>query len=228
MNRFERRAGAVTGTCVTDAALLRHILDNLLSNAVRYSGPGKLVTVELVVDSTGTRLTVEDQGIGIPAEDLPRLFQPFERGSNVGTIKGTGSFLMRAKRVGRDTLLSQIVAMVNQAQRSRAPIQGLADRVSWVSTGGGASLELLEAGEPARATPQIDELERSHADDLHRLEAERLRAWQRLDQGELGEARELLVRAFLDEAMQGYGDENLRAALWTEIDRTLKAMGEAA
>ncbi len=47
-----------------------------------------------------------------------------------GTINGTGSFLMRAKRVGRDTLLSQIVAMVNQAQRSRAPVQKLADQVS--------------------------------------------------------------------------------------------------
>jgi Cu+-exporting ATPase len=47
-----------------------------------------------------------------------------------GTINGTGSFLMRTKRVGRDTLLSQIVAMVNQAQRSRAPVQKLADQVS--------------------------------------------------------------------------------------------------
>jgi P-type Cu+ transporter len=47
-----------------------------------------------------------------------------------GTINGTGSFVMRAERVGRDTLLSQIVAMVGQAQRSRAPIQGLADVVS--------------------------------------------------------------------------------------------------
>jgi len=47
-----------------------------------------------------------------------------------GTINGTGSFLVRAKRVGRDTLLSQIVAMVNQAQRSRAPVQKLADQVS--------------------------------------------------------------------------------------------------
>jgi Cu+-exporting ATPase len=47
-----------------------------------------------------------------------------------GTMNGTGSFLMRAKRVGGDTLLSQIVAMVNQAQRSRAPVQRLADRVS--------------------------------------------------------------------------------------------------
>jgi Cu+-exporting ATPase len=47
-----------------------------------------------------------------------------------GTINGTGSFLVRAERVGRDTLLSQIVAMVGQAQRSRAPIQRLADQVS--------------------------------------------------------------------------------------------------
>jgi Cu+-exporting ATPase len=47
-----------------------------------------------------------------------------------GTINGTGSFVMRAERVGRDTLLSQIVAMVGQAQRSRAPIQRLADQVS--------------------------------------------------------------------------------------------------
>src|SRR5262249_26430415 len=47
-----------------------------------------------------------------------------------GPINGTGGFVMRAERVGRDTLLSQIVAMVAQAQRSRAPIQRLADVVS--------------------------------------------------------------------------------------------------
>jgi Cu+-exporting ATPase len=47
-----------------------------------------------------------------------------------GTINGNGGFVMLAERVGRDTLLSQIVAMVAQAQRSRAPIQRLADVVS--------------------------------------------------------------------------------------------------
>jgi Cu+-exporting ATPase len=47
-----------------------------------------------------------------------------------GTINGSGGFVMRAERVGRDTLLAQIVAMVGQAQRSRAPIQRLADIVS--------------------------------------------------------------------------------------------------
>jgi Cu+-exporting ATPase len=63
-------------------------------------------------------------GEPIPVEKTP--------GSAVvgGTINGTGTFLMRAERVGHDTLLSQIVQMVGQAQRSRAPIQRLADVVS--------------------------------------------------------------------------------------------------
>jgi Cu+-exporting ATPase len=59
---------------------------------------------------------------------------PVEKGSTdrvIGaTVNGTGSFIMRAERVGSDTLLAQIVNMVAQAQRSRAPIQRLADVVS--------------------------------------------------------------------------------------------------
>jgi Cu+-exporting ATPase len=47
-----------------------------------------------------------------------------------GTVNQTGTFLMEAERVGSETMLSQIVEMVAQAQRSRAPIQGLADKVS--------------------------------------------------------------------------------------------------
>src|ERR1039458_5841366 len=47
-----------------------------------------------------------------------------------GTVNGTGGFVMSAERVGADTLLAQIVKMVSEAQRSRAPIQRLADRVS--------------------------------------------------------------------------------------------------
>jgi Cu+-exporting ATPase len=49
-----------------------------------------------------------------------------------GTVNGTGSFVMRAERIGSDTLLGQIVNMVAEAQRSRAPIQGLADKVSGI------------------------------------------------------------------------------------------------
>ena len=49
---------------------------------------------------------------------------------NSGTINGNQSFLMRAEKIGADTLLSQIIQMVNDASRSRAPIQNLADKVS--------------------------------------------------------------------------------------------------
>ena len=47
-----------------------------------------------------------------------------------GTVNDAGGFLMKAERVGPDTVLSQIVGMVSEAQRSRAPIQGVADRVA--------------------------------------------------------------------------------------------------
>jgi Cu+-exporting ATPase len=63
-------------------------------------------------------------GESMPVEKSPE--------SNVigATINGTGSFIMQAERVGSETLLARIVQLVSQAQRSRAPIQGLADRVA--------------------------------------------------------------------------------------------------
>jgi Cu+-exporting ATPase len=65
----------------------------------------------------------------VTGESMPVTKEP---GAKVvaGALNKTGSFLMRAEKVGADTLLSQIVQMVAQAQRSRAPIQRLADRVS--------------------------------------------------------------------------------------------------
>ncbi len=59
---------------------------------------------------------------------------PVEKSAGVrvtgGTVNGTGTFIMRADRVGSETLLAQIVRMVSEAQRSRSPVQKLADRVS--------------------------------------------------------------------------------------------------
>ena len=65
----------------------------------------------------------------VSGEPLPVEKHPGDRLIG-GTVNDTGSLLMRAERVGAETLLSRIVAMVAQAQRSRAPIQKLADRVS--------------------------------------------------------------------------------------------------
>jgi Cu+-exporting ATPase len=65
----------------------------------------------------------------VSGEPIPVAKKPGDRVIG-GTVNGTGTFLMRAERVGADTLLAQIVRMVSEAQRSRAPIQRLADTVS--------------------------------------------------------------------------------------------------
>jgi len=89
--------------------------------------PGEKVPVDGVVLEGSSRVD-ESMISGEPV--------PVQKGPNdkvVGaTINGTGSFVMRAERVGSDTLLARIVAMVAEAQRSRAPIQKLADRVSGI------------------------------------------------------------------------------------------------
>jgi Cu+-exporting ATPase len=87
--------------------------------------PGEKVPVDGVV-LEGVSAVDESMITGepIPAEKTP--------GAEVtaGTLNGTGTFVMRAERVGADTLLAGIVKVVGEAQRSRAPIQRLADRVA--------------------------------------------------------------------------------------------------
>jgi Cu+-exporting ATPase len=87
--------------------------------------PGERVPVDgAVVDGVTTVDESMVTGEPIPVEKAA--------GARVtgGTVNGTGMFVMEATRVGRDTLLAQIVRMVTEAQRSRAPIQRLADTVS--------------------------------------------------------------------------------------------------
>jgi P-type Cu+ transporter len=87
--------------------------------------PGEKVPVDgTIVEGT----SVVDQSM-LTGEPIPVEKHAGERVAG-GTVNGTGSFIMRADRVGRDTLLARIVQMVGEAQRSRAPIQRLADTVS--------------------------------------------------------------------------------------------------
>jgi len=81
-----------------DENFLRHILSNLLSNAIKYSPTGGLVQFELIAQETTVTFQIQDQGIGIPPEDQPRLFEPFYRARNVDNIPGTGLGLAIAKK----------------------------------------------------------------------------------------------------------------------------------
>ncbi len=77
---------------------LHRILDNLLSNALKYSPETGLVTIELNCLDQQVIIKVIDRGIGIPAADLPRVFHAFHRGSNIGIIGGSGLGLSIAQR----------------------------------------------------------------------------------------------------------------------------------
>jgi len=80
----------VTLEHMLDEELLRHILGNLVTNAVKYSPPESAIDVSVGCARGEIVLVVEDHGIGIPVEDQPRLFETFHRGRNVSHIAGTG------------------------------------------------------------------------------------------------------------------------------------------
>jgi len=87
--------------------------------------PGERVPVDGVVTDGSSAI---DESL-VTGEPIPVEKTVGSRATG-GTVNGTGSFLMRAERVGSETLLAQIVRMVSEAQRSRAPVQKLADRVA--------------------------------------------------------------------------------------------------
>lgn len=83
---------------VWDENLLRHILGNLLTNAIKYSPQGTQVKFELICQGKKAVFRIQDSGIGIPEKDRQQLFQPFHRASNVDRIPGTGLGLAIVKK----------------------------------------------------------------------------------------------------------------------------------
>ena len=73
-----------------DAERLRAAVGCLLDNALKFTGPGGSVTVEVAEEGGSARIRVDDTGIGIPAEDLPALFERFHRGRNALPYQGSG------------------------------------------------------------------------------------------------------------------------------------------
>lgn len=94
----ERLSGAAM-PMIGDAKLLYQLFSNLLSNAVKYSPGGGAIEVEAEVRADEIVVAVADRGIGIPANDLERLFERYHRGGNVSGIVGTGVGLYLVKMV---------------------------------------------------------------------------------------------------------------------------------
>lgn len=100
---FERHPIIVQGvenvrTIYGDRRLLEHILLNLLTNATKYSPPSTPVSLIVGRNPEGVTFTVSDNGIGIPVDDQPRLFEPFHRAQNVSGLEGTGLGLAIVKQ----------------------------------------------------------------------------------------------------------------------------------
>jgi PAS domain S-box-containing protein len=106
------KQGQYTTTYI-DEKLLRQILGNLLSNALKYSHQGSTIDFEVYCQDGEAIFKIKDQGIGIPLEDQQRLFESFHRADNVGTIPGTGLGLAIVKKAvdihnGKITVDSQL------------------------------------------------------------------------------------------------------------------------
>lgn len=83
-----------------DVTRLERVLANLLSNAIKYSPSGGTIEVRVLQDADTAVLSVADEGIGIPAADLPHVFDRFRRGENAaGKIPGTGIGLTAVREI---------------------------------------------------------------------------------------------------------------------------------
>ncbi len=100
-NQSHKIAWSSENSCVNtymDEKLLRQILSNLLTNAIKYSPQGGIVHFELICTPQSVLLRVQDSGIGIPLTEQAKLFDSFYRATNVGTISGTGLGLAIVKK----------------------------------------------------------------------------------------------------------------------------------
>lgn len=75
---------------ILDKKIIKHILFNLISNAIKFSPEGKKINVATIADKNRIVFTVKDEGMGISKEDQQHLFERFFRGHNVSNIQGTG------------------------------------------------------------------------------------------------------------------------------------------
>lgn len=110
---------------IADGKEIEVRIDQIKINDILKVKPGEKIPVDGTISEGETTL---DESM-ITGEPIPVSKSVGDK-VNSGTINGNQTFLMKAERVGSDTLLAQIIQMVNDAGRSRAPIQNLADKIS--------------------------------------------------------------------------------------------------
>jgi Cu+-exporting ATPase len=137
---LELRARAATGKAI------RALLNLVPKTATLIDSDGRETTVPIATITVGNHLRIKP-GEAIPVDGVVMegqsavdeamltgepnpVAKKAESTLTGGTINGTGSLVMEARAIGSDTMLAKIVAMVSQAQRSRAPIQAVADKIS--------------------------------------------------------------------------------------------------
>jgi signal transduction histidine kinase/ligand-binding sensor domain-containing protein len=96
-HRFIVKEENIDRIILIDPKILRQIFENLFSNAIKYSPEGSEIFIDAICKDNNFHFEVRDQGIGIPEGDIPRLFDAFHRGSNVGSATGTGLGLVIVK-----------------------------------------------------------------------------------------------------------------------------------
>lgn len=114
-----------TATKIVDGKDVEVSIDKIVPGDTLKVKPGEKIPVDGIIIQGNTDI---DESM-ITGEPIPAS-KSVNDNITSGTINGNRSFLMKAEKVGSDTLLSHIIHMVNRASRSRAPIQNLADRVS--------------------------------------------------------------------------------------------------
>lgn len=108
-NKFDRKQLAVTVdvqpqiVITADGVRIQEVLYNLIDNAVKYSNPKGSITISLHADGNAARISVKDTGIGIPARDLPRIFERFYRVDKARSREagGTGLGLSIVKHIAQ-------------------------------------------------------------------------------------------------------------------------------
>ncbi|HUN06757.1 MAG TPA: PAS domain S-box protein [Aggregatilineales bacterium] len=113
-----------------DERLMRQIISNLIGNALKYSPNEKPIQVILTHEDDELIFQVRDEGIGIPPEDIKRLFEPFHRASNVGTLSGTGlglSITKQAVGLHKGTIVPESQVDKGTTFTVRIPIQSSKD-----------------------------------------------------------------------------------------------------